>query len=193
MPKKFSHHFQEGFSKHARKISDHVKKVVFVFVCFWLAPKKLCQKDFSDHVTWRVFQIMPERFFRSCQEGIFKWSQKDFSDQSRRVFQIMQERFLRSCQEGVFKLCQKHFSDQVKKRFFKSCQRDFFRSCQEGFFKLCQRDFSDRVKEGVFKSCQKDFSDQVKNHQTSLSNQLTSCAWWSRSLTPELCQIMSVL
>jgi hypothetical protein len=54
MHKKFSHHFKKGFSKHARKISDHVKKVVFVFVCFWfflLAPKKLCQKDFSDHVT----------------------------------------------------------------------------------------------------------------------------------------------
>ncbi len=117
------------------------KQLYFVFVSFWvcvffLAPKKLCQKDFSDHVTWRVFQVIPERFFRSCHfKGFSNDPRKISQIMSRWVFQIMPETFFQIESRKVFQI--------MPERFFQIMSRRVF-------FKLCQRDFSDQVKEGGF-------------------------------------------
>jgi hypothetical protein len=69
------------------------------------------------------------------------------------------------------------FSDRVKKGFSNHAREIFSDHVKKGFFQIMpERFFRSSQRRGVFKSCQKDFSDQVKNHQTSLPNQLTSCA-----------------
>ncbi len=101
---------------------------------------KWSQKDFSDHVTLRVFQMIPERFLRSCQDGFFKLCQKHFFRSSQeRFFKSCQRDFFRSCQEGFFSnYAREIFQIKSKKGGFQIMPERFFRSSEESSNKLAK-------------------------------------------------------
>ncbi len=142
MPKKFSHHFKEGFSKHARKI--------------------------SDHVTWRGFQMMPER---SCQEGFFKWSQKDFSDYvkkgfsnyARKISQIMSRRGFSNYARNIFQIKSRKGFQIVPERFFQIMSRRVFQIMPERFFRSSQRRGFQIMPERFFRSSEESSDKLVKS------------------------------
>jgi hypothetical protein len=101
---------------------------------------KRSQKDFSDHVKKGFFQIMPERFLRSCQEGFFKLCQKHFSDRVKK---------------GFSNHAREIFSDHVKKGFFQIMPERFFRSSQRRGFQI--------VPERFFRSSEESSNKLVKS------------------------------
>jgi hypothetical protein len=161
MPKKFSHHFQEGFSKHARKIYRSCQEggfCVCLFLGFFLVgPKKIMPERFfrSCHLkgfsndarkifqimSRRDFQMIPERFFRSVKKGFSNYARKISQIMSRRGFQTMPETFFRSSQEKVFQIMPERFFQIMSRRVFQIMPERFFRSSQRRGFQIMPERF----------------------------------------------------